>query len=74
MFNHHLSFLTPKKLLSSGRQRFQDGREAEISLTVVPVVVELGFTTLLTSQIIVVAFYSECGKSDKFCSEALISA
>ena len=38
------------------------------------VVVDLGFTTLLTSQIISVAFYSEREKSDKFCSEALISA
>ena len=38
------------------------------------VVVVLGFTTPLTSQIISVAFYSERGKSDKFCSEALISA
>ena len=38
------------------------------------VVVVLGFTTLLTSQIISVAFYIEHEKSDKFCSEALISA
>ena len=30
------------------------------------------FTTLLTSRIISVAFYSEREKSDKFCSEALI--
>ena len=34
----------------------------------------LGFTTLLKSQVISVAFYSEREKSDKFCSEALISA
>ena len=40
----------------------------------VVVVVDLGFTTLLTSQVIGVAFYSERGKFDKFCSEALISA
>ena len=40
----------------------------------VVVVVDLGFTTLLTSQVISVAFYSEREKSDKFCSEALISA
>ena len=33
----------------------------------------MGFTTLLTSQVISVAFYSEREKSDKFCSEALIS-
>ena len=32
------------------------------------------FTTLLTSQVISVAFYREREKSDKFCSEALISA
>ena len=38
------------------------------------VVVDLGFTTPLTSQVISVAFYSEREKSDKFCSEALISA
>ena len=38
------------------------------------VVVGLGFTTLLTSQVVSVAFYSEREKSDKFCSEALISA
>ena len=38
------------------------------------VAVDLGFTTLLTSQVISVAFYSEREKSDKFCSEALISA
>ena len=38
------------------------------------VVVDLGFTTLLTSQVISVAFYREREKSDKFCSEALISA
>ena len=38
------------------------------------VVLVLGFTTLLTSQVISVAFYSQRVKSDKFCSEALISA
>ena len=38
------------------------------------VVEDLSFTTLLTSQVISVAFYSEIKKSDKFCSEALISA
>ena len=41
---------------------------------IVVVVVVLGFTTLLTSQVISVAFYSEREKFDKFCSEALISA
>ena len=35
------------------------------------VVVVLGFTTLLTSEVISVAFYSEREMSDKFCSEAL---
>ena len=44
------------------------------SRTLVVVVVVLGFTTLLTSQVICIAFYSEHKKSDKFCSEALISA
>ena len=38
------------------------------------VVVDWGFTTLLTSQVIIVAFYSEREKTEKFCSEALISA
>ena len=38
------------------------------------VVVDLGLTTPLTSQFISVAFYTEREKSDKFCSEALISA
>ena len=38
------------------------------------VVVNWGFPTLLTSQIISVAFYSEREKADKFCSEVLISA
>ena len=38
------------------------------------IVVDFGITMLLTSQVISVAFYSEREKSDKFCSEALISA
>ena len=42
-------------------------------VVVVVVVVNLGFTTLSTSQVISVAFYSELEKSDKFCTEALIS-
>ena len=45
-----------------------------MALIGVVVVVVLGFTTLLTFQIISVVFYSESEKSDKFCSEALISA
>ena len=43
-------------------------------IVVVRVVVNLGFTTLLTSQVISVAFYSARVNSNKFCSEALISA
>ena len=35
---------------------------------------DLGFTTLLIYHVIGVAFYSEREKTDKFCSEALISA
>ena len=46
----------------------------ESSYTVAEPVVDLGFTTLLTSQVISMAFYSEREKSDKFCSEALILA
>ena len=44
------------------------------SEVVVVMIVDLGFTTLLTSQVISIAFYTECEKSIKFCSEALISA
>ena len=40
----------------------------------VVVVVDFGFTTLLTSQVISDAFYREREKSDKFCSGAPISA
>ena len=40
----------------------------------IEVVVDWGFTTHLTSQAICVAFYSEREKSDKFCSEAVISS
>ena len=43
-------------------------------INMVLVVVDLGLTTLLTSQVISIAFYSEREKSDKFFSEALISA
>ena len=38
------------------------------------VLVDFGFTTLLTSQVINVVFYNEREKSYKFCSEALILA
>ena len=41
---------------------------------IVVVVVVFDFTTFLTSQVISVALYNERGKSDKFCSETLISA
>ena len=44
------------------------------TISTLAVVVDLGFTTLLTFQVISIAFYSERKKSDKFCSEALISA
>ena len=47
---------------------------AAAAAVVAVVVVSLGFTTLLTSQVISVAFYIEREKSDKFCSEAVISA
>ena len=63
----------PRRVHSSSRFGFYDafnilGREGLI------VVVDLGFTMLLKSQAICVAFYSEHEKSNKFCSEALISA
>ena len=47
---------------------------AAVAAVVLAVVDNLGFTTLLTSQAISFAFYSERETSDKFCSEALISA
>ena len=47
---------------------------AVVVVGVVVVVDDLGLTTLLTSQVISVAFYTEREKTDKFCSEALISA
>ena len=47
---------------------------AEATAAAAATVDHLGVTTLLTSQVISVAFYSEHEKSDKFCSEALISA
>ena len=39
-----------------------------------PIVVDLGFRTIFTSQVISVACYIEREKSNKVCSEALISA
>ena len=39
-----------------------------------PVVVHLGFTMLLTSQVIRVSFYSEHENSDKFWLEVLLLA
>ena len=49
-------------------------REREWCASTFILVVDLGFTTLLTSQVISVVFYFEHEMSDKFCSEALISA
>ena len=48
--------------------------QVEVVVVVVVVVVGLGFMTRLTSHVISVDFYSECGKSDKFCSEVLLCA
>ena len=45
-----------------------------VVVVVVVVAVDLGFTTLLTSQVISVVLYIEREKSGKFCSEAPISA
>ena len=56
------------------RLHFLVSQHLGLRIVVVVVVVVLGFTTLLTSQVISVAFYSEREKSDKFSSEALISA
>ena len=53
---------------------FKYSDEVPNTIVVVIEVVVSGFTALLTSQVISVAFYSECEKSDKFCFEALISA
>ena len=43
-------------------------------MNLVVIVVDLGSMTFLTSKVISVASYSKREKSDKFCSEALISA
>ena len=51
-----------------GQIIFGDLREPKVA------VLDLGFTTLLTTQVISVDFYSEREKSGKFCSDALISA
>ena len=48
--------------------------EGAVVVAAAAAAVDLGFTTLLRSQVIRVAFYSEREKYDKFCSEALISA
>ena len=48
---------------------FAHGRAGVV---VVVVVVVWGFTTLVTSQVIGVTFYSEREKSDKFCSETWV--
>ena len=45
----------------------------KFSRVVVIIVVDLGFTMLLTFQVFSVALYSEHENSDKFCSEPLIS-
>ena len=47
--------------------------ERENTIFIVVVAVDLSFTTLLTFQVISVAFYIEREKSDKFSTEALIS-
>ena len=47
---------------------------AALAVIVVAEVVVLGFTTLLTYQVFSVASYNEREKSEKFCSESLISA
>ena len=57
--------------------RFSIVMDSSLLLFVHPkevVVLVLGLATLLISQVIRVAFYSEREKADKFCSEALISA
>ena len=53
---------------------YHPSRDGDRSLILAVVLVDLGFTTLWTSQVICVAFYSEREKSGKFSSEALISA
>ena len=75
----HLSYMwgkTPKKphpVLTGDRTRACCVTSAHD--TTCSTAVDLGVTTLLTSQVIsVVFYYSEHEKSDKFCSEALISA
>ena len=65
---HSLQMTKLQHVNSSITIEFQIGNDS------LSIVLDLGFTTLLTSQVISVAFYSEREKSDNFCSEALISA
>ena len=65
------------RLAHSGGHMYSGLSHLHVSVLVffgVLIAIVIGFTTLLTSQVISVAFYSEREKSHKFCSEALISA
>ena len=48
--------------------------KVKLKIITTAIAIVFGFTMLLTSQVISVAFYRVCEKSDKFCSEALILA
>ena len=71
-FSHFDISDTPRSGRHSGTQELANVINCEHSIIVI--VVDLAFTMLLTSQVISIAFYSEREKSDKFCSEAPISA
>ena len=55
-------------------EKIHNGRHYFLSSSFDRLVLDLGFTMLLTSQVISIAFYSEHEKSYKFYSEALILA
>ena len=71
--NHLFLLLLFNRLFAIPR-RSSDFHPRAAAAATATAAVHLGCTTLLTSQVISVAFYSEREKSDKFCWEALISA
>ena len=74
-YNFCVLFLKPVRLQNSQLlPQHTSNNDVEQSDIPSEVIVDLGFKTLLTSQVISIAFYSEREKSDKFCSEAVIPA
>ena len=73
MFLNRYDYASNQRILWKGNKTFVGtlGGIIESDGEYFKAVVYFGFTTLLTSQVISVAFYSEREKSDKFCSETL---